>query len=597
MIRCSTAVCVLLLFFTNVFASRKDSTITTSDGVSLAISYFTPSTPMPAKGYPTILCVHGFGGSRDDYASIATLYNSFGYVVVTYTVRGQGIGAASGSQSGGLFNWFTGDRELKDVAEILGWMRTRKEIDSAHIGMEGISQGGLTTWGAAINRLPIKCAVPIIANPNYADNFISNGCINYNFTAILNYTKSFSKVNLGPYIKDTLLPALSADNYNYSRSLLLARDLKNLIPSINVPLFLQCAWYDQLFGSSYDFACFNNVKTPKKILMWSGNHGLPPTAEIENMRRTLTLRFYQRWLKEDTSETIMSKDGEALFFDPTNSSTLVLNDTSFKVNQLKPVIVSRFYLYPSAQLSESFPKDSMVRSINYIQNIGNESVSFDSDPFDSNFTMYRAGVHLSLTSTATLFQANPMLYDVDDTGKTVNITRGFFEERPNGPRPPTPLPREFELNPQYHTFIKGHRLRLVIKAGMPVSIPADEFGQSPYPPQESGTTSIYSTKSYPSYVILSPVIVLQPKIIDTNNAVKVVADQQRAIKPSIVVFQGEEIPVENTTGEIQLCNALGQNVIYQNVIDTRTLAPGVYFLREIMQKSVMIRKILLLPTR
>ena len=597
MIRYIGIFCCVLLISANASASRKDSTLTVSDGISLAMSYYTPSTPMPPNGYPTILCVHGFGGSKADYDGLASLYSTNGYFVVTYTVRGQGVGAAVGNQSGGLFNWFTGDRELQDVSEIINWIRSRKEVDRDHIGMEGISQGGLTTWGSAIKRFPIKCAVPIIANVNYADNFTSNGCINYNLAVILNYSQSFAKVNLGPFIKDTLLPALSADNYNYSRSLLLTRDLKNLIPSINIPLFLQCAWYDQLFGSNYDFACFNNVKSSKKILMWSGNHSLPPTAAIENARRTLTLRFYNRWLKEDTTETIMSKDSEAVFFDPTNASVSVLNDISFKTNQLKPTTALRFYLYPSAQLSESFPKDSLVLPIVYVQNLSNASVSFISNPFDTDFTMYRAGVHLSLTSTATLFQANPMLYDVDDTGKTINVTRGFFEERPNGIRPSTPLPRVFELNPQYHTFKKGHRLRLILKVGMPASIPGDEFGQSPYPPQESGTTSIFSTRSYPSYVIISPLLNIQPKIVDTNSAVRNIVDEQRAVKPAIALFQGEEIPIDNDASEIQLFDALGRTAIQEGAIDTKLFAPGIYFLRELQNKIVIMQKILILPNR
>lgn len=609
MIRFCRVVCVLLLFTTSVLASRKDSTITTSDGVSLAISYFTPSTPMPAKGYPTILCVHGFGGSRDDYAPIATLYNSFGYLVVTYTARGQGIGAATGSQSGGLFNWFTGDRELKDVAEILGWMRAKKEIDSAHIGMEGMSQGGLTTWGAAINRLPIKCAVPIIANVNYGDNFTANGCINYDFAIILNYAQSAAKVNLGKFMTDTLIPALTNDNYNYTRSLLQARDLKNVIPSINVPLFLQCSWYDQLFGSNYDLNCFNKVATPKKLLMWAGDHSLPPSQAVEDARRALTIRFYNRWLREDTSETIMSKDSTAIMFNPNNTGIGIINDTSLKTNLLKPTTALRFYLAPSGKITVSYPKDSMVVRAGYIQNFTNDnSISFISEAFDSDFTMFRAGVHFSLTSTATLFQANPMIYDVDDTGRTIPITRGYFEERPNGPRPSTPLAREFEMNSQFHVIKKGHRIRLIVKFGMPIVIAADEFGQSPYPPQESATNSLFSTKSYPSYVILSPLLTVIPRVVDTTGDTthSIVRDYstREQPKPSIAIVQGDQLPISDNATSIELCDLIGQ-VVFQmtlqtpsrSMFDTRSLSPGVYFLREECTQHTTIQKIIVLQAR
>ena len=69
------------------------------------------------------------------------------------------------------------------------------------------------------------------------------------------------------------------------------------------------------------------------------------------------------------------------------------------------------------------------------------------------------------------------------------------------------------------------------------------------------------------------------------------------VKSSIVLFQGEEIPIDNDASEIQLFDALGRNVIQVGTIDTKTITPGVYFFRELINKIVIMQKILILSSR
>jgi len=83
-----------------------------------------------------VVLVHGLGANRTELLPEATLLLRRGHSVLLYDSR------ASGESEGSLATW--GDRERRDVAAALGWVRARPGVDPARVGLYGFSVGAST---------------------------------------------------------------------------------------------------------------------------------------------------------------------------------------------------------------------------------------------------------------------------------------------------------------------------------------------------------------------------------------------------------------------------------------------------------------------
>ena len=70
--------------------TRKDFTITLSDGVILDCSKFMPDMKVPKDGFPLIIYCHGYGRTKEDQVQQAIEQTKFGYYTMCYTMRGHG---------------------------------------------------------------------------------------------------------------------------------------------------------------------------------------------------------------------------------------------------------------------------------------------------------------------------------------------------------------------------------------------------------------------------------------------------------------------------------------------------------------------------
>jgi pimeloyl-ACP methyl ester carboxylesterase len=107
----------------------------TDDGLLLR-GWFAPGT----KGSAVVL-VHGLGANRTELLPEAALLLRRGHSVLVYDSR------ASGESEGSLATW--GDRERRDVAAALRWVRGRPGIEPARVGLYGFSVGASTVALAA----------------------------------------------------------------------------------------------------------------------------------------------------------------------------------------------------------------------------------------------------------------------------------------------------------------------------------------------------------------------------------------------------------------------------------------------------------------
>ncbi|MDB5033771.1 MAG: hydrolase [Chlorobi bacterium] len=578
-------ICVTALLRADA-AVRVDTLLTMSDGVRINVVYFRPQSTQPPAGYPALVLVHGFAGSKNDYASsLAPVYADSGYFSLAYTVRGQGLDNPAYA-SEGEFEWFTGNRELADCREIIEWVRSRADVNRERVGIEGASQGGLTSWGAALARMPIRCAVPIIGVPYYSSILCPNKTENYFFLGALYVAKLTGKVRMAPPLGDTLYNFLAADQYESALNHVRRYDPASLA-AVQVPVFMQMAWQDDLFTGREFYRGFQELTVPKKLFVWPGPHALP-SGDLGLKRIELTLRFYRKWLKDDNSETIMARDSAVLLTDPATSIVHHFREdqiSAFVPKSAGSADIISLYCTPDGHLSPVPAATGTNFSRLYLQNISNDALTFQSAPFSSPTVILGAGASLMVNSTGRIYQANVLLYDYDSAAlTTAPITRGAYEVRLAAGESPARRNVSYDLSPQYYTIQPGHRLVASVKFGIPgfpTARPSDEFGQVAYGPQETATDTLFVGGEFSSRVDLY--------LAPNNGVVSVPAsksDQDVFIIGGHMVVRGESIRLRAMHGgAIDVVDIQGRLLFSRNMadgesaIETGQLPAGVYFVR------------------
>lgn len=520
---------LLLLGSTSAASIRVDSLLTMSDGVQLSVTWLVPSSPAPKQGYPAVVMVHSFeaySSGKNQYISdlsLAPLYADSGYFAFAYTVRGQGVDAVL---SGGEFTWFTGDREMEDLREILAWLDSRSDLNGSRIAVEGLSQGGFTAWGAATRGLPVRCIVPTIANAKYTRTFLLNGAYNYLGQSLFmgaKYGEGFL-IRLAPFFGDSLYTAFVNDRYDRVLQLLSQVEMEQDIPRVTVPVFIQGAWQDEINSSPEVLSTFLALRSPRKILLWPGAHAWP-ASRFAAVRTAETLRFYRYWLKDDTAGSVMNESESIGLFDA--ASGIRYNFRISDSSRLLPRLQSqpaplRFYLAGSGELSPELPSADVEESRFYLQGVSDHAIVFRSAPFDTAVTLIAATAHLVTSAERRTWQANTLLWDYDPTtGRRTPLMRGSWQARGLDSGRAT---AEYDLSSQLHTIAAGHLIEAWVKfgtstqnqfVGVPIK-PAEEFGPAGYPPQETGQVTLFSTARQPSYIDLYTIAL--PEIIVITQA-------------------------------------------------------------------------------
>lgn len=580
--------------------TRVDTLLTMSDDVQLSVSYWKPEGTAPAEGWPGIISAHGFAGSRNSNAFLAEEYADSGYAALTWTIRGQGRGGATDLESEGTFNWFTGEREIRDVEEIILWFGSRSFVNAERIGLEGISQGGLTTWGAVINQLPVRCAISMASVPHYTRSMAHNGCNNYFTMNALLLARTLGLVNMGPFIGDSLYRAYETDNHAEVLRLLSSKELIDRVPDIQVPVFAQLAWQDDLFGPASLFRTFSSAQAPMKLLVVPGNHSTIAESLL-SYRLRQSFRFYRYWLRDDRTETIMHSDsivtlvagGDTTFYHLGRDQV-----ASFVPDPFGQGTGLHLYFNTGGKLTSALPTTAVSFSKLYIQNITNDHTIFRSTPLSEPLTIKGAETSFTAGSSATKWQVNLLLWDHDPEANAWRpITRGSWEVRNGGAERRI----EYQLTPQLYTIPAGHVLEARVKFGLPLSVPADEFGQIPGAPQETALTTFSGPTDNPAYIRL-----LIPEAgSSTTPDIAGTADHTHLHITGNVFRKngGITFSVQGTSqraARVVLIDVLGRTLLEQpartgqSAIQGEGLLPGVYALRLLSGKEVLDQEMIIL---
>lgn len=488
-----TALLLLLLAHAMPAQSLRDTTLTMSDGAVLDAFYVLPDTPAPAGGYPAVLLVHGFGGSKNNNASLARSFALEGYAAAAYSVRGQG-------SSEGTFDFFTSERILADLRAMVDFTRAMPGVNAQRVGVMGASQGGIHAWNAAAYDMDVRAVISIVANGRSRENWLEDGALNWTFAAA---TLS-PNVNFDPAVADSITRARESGDYSYVRSFLTDASTRDLEASVSTPVLTIVSYYDGFFDQNAALRQFAAVPAAKRIILYPAGHSLPDVSAQEDYVMDVIARWSAYWLKDEEGyASVASADSAVVFFDAGNERMRVFrpDEEEYWLSQdpdPRPANLKKLTWYFTDEgLSLTPQLERSERQISYMNLLGSTPQVFRSPPLTEDVTVapapgtavFRAG------GTGSQYQMNLVLYDVDPASNTkIPLTRCHSQQPASAPQDLT-----VEMNAVLHTVRAGHVIEARVHGGIAL-LPDTEnnFGNYPLGPIDNSTNTFVFGDNGPS---------------------------------------------------------------------------------------------------
>ena len=571
----TTVVFFLFLCISARAQTTVDTILTMSDGARLEMLYCTPSLPPIGPGYPGIVLVHGFQGSKEDVRSMAEQYASLGYVTLGYSVRGQG-----GSE--GEFDFFTSERILGDLKAMIDFTKALPDVNPDRIAVMGGSQGGIHAWAAAAHHLGVRTVVSIVANGRFEEDWVANNALNWTFARTIAVTTTRLKQGM----KDSVNLATTTGDLSWISNLLEQYSTRERETAVTAPVFIGVSYFDGFFNPSSALRQFARIPSPKRIFLYPAGHAFPGDIPTYNFLNTSILRWLNYWLKDNASDSqIISADSAVVMFDAATNKAHIfaLRDSAYWLHAPATVpanLSSRTWYFSSAGLDTTPPAVAGQKSFSYANILGSTPVTYRTPAFTSDALIAGTFGSASLTSdgTATIYQLNLQLFDVDPSnGKALPVTRGHYEYKQNtfGKQDVS----SFALNTVCHTIKAGHVLEARVHGGIPL-IPntANDFGNVVLGPVQNSTNTLFYGGSQPSQLTLYFI----------DESISAIAANTRSAQPSEVAIYPNPCGIGSgsRTDDVTIHFANSQRsvtiAVYDNLgrrvstMFTGTLSPGRY---------------------
>lgn len=587
-----------------------DTVIVMRDGVTLDATLTLPLSTPPVLGFPGIVLIHGYSGSKDDMQVIATLLASRGYASLAYSVRGQG-------NSGGL-STTSGPVERMDLGEVIEFFRGFRDIDSSRIGVAGGSQGGIHSWMAAVYRMPgVRAVAPVLATPRFASDLVPNGCVKRGLVQEL----TLGSVRYSP-IWEKAKEYIIQNLYDSLLTLTRERDLDHLVDSVEVPVFQGLGWADELFPANAGISAAAQL-SGRGIPIWS-YYGTNGHGEDQDLGETIfvlgkTTEWFNHWLKDSA----LARADVPLVFYADDRPGWPHHETS----EWPPQPAGTLRLYLTGQgLSTAFPTKADVLPFSLDYDTSYTAIQawddkYQGPRFQNAFhpspirlvspqlldTTEVTGIpkaHLLVSGDMPDFQSHIRLYDVSDSDTGLvwrMLSRGTAGTR--GAPPYSVRQIDIECQAFSHFIPSGHRLGVEIS-----SLDLAGTGEAHIIPYFHSTqSSLMTSDTYPSFVDI-PIVGLVP-IVGVHEPTAVTSTTS-------LLFPNYPNPFNASTTirfavarpsqvNLTVFDALGRAVAtlvdgpaapgeYIARFDGDRLATGVYFCQLVAGSEISVRKILLL---
>jgi predicted acyl esterase len=507
---------------TQLPVSRIDFNLTLKDGVILDCTKFIPKTANTG-GFPAVIFLHGFGGSKNDVIPFAENLAKKGYYTFAFSMRGQG-------KSTGLSSLIS-RIEMDDLLQVIEYIRNEKSVNKDKIALMGSSQGGILSLMAVCSGVNIKCAVSDLSSPEFALSWIENGSIKMTLFWSLNYDSS--TVRYSDEVKNYKRWILSGKKDKWdslSNYLPEYRDFLMKVKNLNTPVLFSNAWQDKFFNTLGIIKASYLINAPFKMYFGAiEGHG-SDTVYSETLLHSQNIEKWLDYWLYGIDNGILKEDN---FTFTSSSHPIVFNHwtyTRYSSNIWPPegVIYFRMYFSPGEKLTNE-PDNSKIDTVSFLNDVRDKSLTME-EAINSNFTGYSfkskfnktfiyfetdplkndvqfvgtPSLNLIYSSTADICQFNFQIWEVKPNGEMNFITRINYTDRYYYHN----LIKQKWMNgiSYSHLFKKGYRIRIYVTNLD--NGPADSFlGTNPFvlPIFKRARNFIYMSKENPSYIEL-PVI-------------------------------------------------------------------------------------------
>jgi predicted acyl esterase len=457
---------------------KSDFNIILKDGTKIECTSFTPEMQKPDNGFPCLVYCHGFGKSKEDIIPSAESFARNGIYTFTYSMRGQG-------NSGGYSNLIS-RTEMYDLMEIIAKLKEDENIDGNNIAITGASQGGIIPFMACCYGLDVKCIVADLTSPEFASNWIDNGCVKMSLLWSLSYENNI--VRYSPAIKTYRNWILSNKKDKWDSIKLYLpenRDFTKEVSNNTVPSYFSNSWDDNFFNanglikSSPDFK--NDYNLYFGTVMGHGSAFFDGEDKYHNESIT-------EWLNKYILNTGTQYDFPKYVF--AYSSVPVVNTAwsyyqyNSGISPFQTTTPLNFYFHPQNKLSEQ-PYDKGNESVvlenkvidstltmneavnfeftgdNFTKRFLKNEIYFDSEPLEFNYNMLGIpALHLVYSSDADVCQFNFQIWEVCTDGITKFVSSINYTDRKYTPNKIKEA--DIEGNATGHIFSEGNKIRIVI---------------------------------------------------------------------------------------------------------------------------------------
>jgi ABC-2 type transport system ATP-binding protein len=254
--------------------TKLDTTVTMSDGVQIAVTYYEPSGTPPAGGWPAVMMFHGLGQTRNSLDlrtwsanRVAETYLApAGYAVLTFDARAHG-------QSGGLFS-LDGPRELQDTRELFAWLTAHPRVNRDKVGALGVSYGGGMVWLATVAGVPFKAVVTAATWTDLRAALMPQSLLRTG--VVLGFLQDIPPSKYTPEVQSVLQDAAIGRTAAVG-AFLASRSTRQQLGHISVPALLIQGRRDFAFDADQAIDTYKALRGPKRLYL--GDLGHAPAAD------------------------------------------------------------------------------------------------------------------------------------------------------------------------------------------------------------------------------------------------------------------------------------------------------------------------------
>lgn len=471
---------VLFLSFVSeaqVPVKRTDFRITLSDGVQLDATKFEPEMNVPTNGFPCVIYCHGYGRSKEDDLSEAEDQSGYGYYTLCYSMRGQG-------NSTGYSNLIS-RVEMNDLMQVIEFIQRETNANGKKISVTGGSQGGIIPFMAACFGAPLSCVVSDLASPEFASNWIENGCVKMTLLWTLSYDASIVRYNdeVKQY-RDWCVSNEQDDWDKLAYNLPKERDYLDKVKDCKTPLLASNSWEDKFFNTLGMIRASNEIKVPYKMYFGSvmGHGGTLNEAE-RKFHSSLVGSWFNFWLNGKQSGIMLDENkfyyasttfsGGSIDFVRNQSRTWEPQDVKqvkyfFNLsNQLNTISDNSTGNYVTLN-NEYRSGLSLIQAVydkftgySFESHFTKNTISFTSEPLEKETIL--AGtpqVKLYYSSDARVCQYNFQIWEASAEGSENFITSVNYTDRYNSSNEQKSA--LINGNSHSHIFKSGSRIKIVV---------------------------------------------------------------------------------------------------------------------------------------